>query len=130
MASSEIERCAQLAVAKIIGIRERVLQAADDLRQDHAAVAARAHERAVSRRRAHGGEGRLRRARVLQRRVDGVDHVRSGVAVRDRIHIQRVHFVHRTLETIGGGFEDAQQSRSVTLRRDARDSTIDLDSPI
>jgi len=61
--------------------------------------------------------------------VDGMDHVRSGVPVRDRIHVERVHLVDRALETIGGGCEDAQQSRAVTLRRDARDSTIDLDSP-
>ena len=129
MAPSEVERSAKLAVAEIIGARESVLQTADDLREDHAAVAARAHERAVCRRRAHRGEGRLGRARVLQRRVDGVDHVRSGVPVRDRIHVERVHLVDRALETIGGGFKDAQQSRAVTLRRDARDSTIDLDSP-
>jgi ribosomal protein L28 len=58
-----------------------------------------------------------------------VDHVRSGIAVGHRIHVERVDLIDRALETIGGGFEDAQQRLAITLRRDGRDSTIEVQSP-
>jgi hypothetical protein len=36
-----------------------------------------------------------------------MEHVRSGVPVGHRVHVERVHLVDRALETIGGGFENA-----------------------
>jgi hypothetical protein len=61
----------------------------------------------VGRGRANGGQRRLGGTSVLQRGPNGVDHVRSGVTVGHRVHVERVHFVDRALQTIGGGFENA-----------------------
>ena len=58
-----------------------------------------------------------------------MEHVRAGVTVGDGIHVERVHLIGSALKTVGGGLEDAQQSRAVALRRDARDSTIHFQSP-
>jgi len=70
--------------------RERFLQTADDLREDHAAVSARAHQGAVRRRGAHLVDLRLGLARVLYRGAHGVKHVRAGIAVGDGVDVEPV----------------------------------------
>ena len=52
--SRELDRAPHLADPGMIRFRERLLHATEDLRQDHAAVAARAHERAL---RSGGADG-------------------------------------------------------------------------
>jgi hypothetical protein len=37
-----------------------------------------------------------------------VEHVRAGVPVGHRIHVERVHLVDRALQAFGGGLEDAK----------------------
>ena len=58
--------------------------------------------------RAHGRECWLGRSGVLECGANGVEHVRTGIAVGDRIHVQRVDLIGSALQTVGGGLEDAQ----------------------
>src|SRR5438045_2710479 len=82
-------RAAQLGHPGVRLSGKRVLHPADDLRQDHAAVASCAHERAMRGGRAHRGEGALPGARFLQSRAHRVKHVRARVAIGQGVYVQR-----------------------------------------
>ncbi len=72
-------------------LAERVGGAADDLREDDARVAARAHQRrAGDLVRERGAVGRGRALERLRDRAHGQRQVRAGVAVRHRIDVQVV----------------------------------------
>ena len=86
----------------------------EDLAGDHPGVAAGAHEGAEAdgRRDAVGrlpGDG----IGLLERRLDGRDHVRAGVAVGDREHVEAVDLVGMGLEVCDRGPEGLQQPGSV-----------------
>ena len=73
-------------------VAQHVGHAPEDLRQDHAGVAAGAHERSVT-----DGLARLGHAAVavaarelLAHGLEGERHVRAGVAVRDRVDVEPV----------------------------------------
>ena len=102
----------------------RGVATADDLRKDHAAVSARAHERAVRRRGADLVERWLRLARVLHRGTHRVEHVCAGVAVGDGIHVERVYLVRTRLKTRRRGLKRAQQRSAIELPNDGRDCNI------
>ncbi len=103
---------------------ERFLQTADDLRKDHAAVSARAHQRTVGRGRAHLIDRRLRIARAFHGGAHGVKHVRAGVAVRNGIDVERVHLVRTRLKTRRRGLKRAQERGAIELPNDGRDCNI------
>ena len=86
-----------------------------DLARDHARVAARAHQRAEA-----GRLGDPLGVRVgpgpiglLQRRPDRRQHVRAGVAVGDREHVQRVDLVDVRLEARDGAPERREEPGAV-----------------
>ena len=126
--ATELDDTTHLADRGLIALRERFLERAKHLRQDHSAVAPRPHERAVCRGRADRRERRVRGARGLERRAHRVEHVRAGIAVRYRIDIERVDFIDSRLEARCRGLESTQQCGSVELLRDGRDCIIALTS--
>src|SRR6266851_2955136 len=70
---------------------DRARESAEDLREDHTRVAARAHQAAVRRElRDLADLGGVRLFHVLDRRLEGEQHVRAGVAVRDREDVEPV----------------------------------------
>ena len=72
-----------LQVADLVG------EAAEDLRRDHTRVPARAHQRAAADGLAHLHH-RLRGVELGADRLERQRHVRSGVTVRDRVHVEPV----------------------------------------
>src|SRR6266851_1818928 len=70
---------------------DRARESAEDLREDHTRVAARAHQAAVRRElRDLADLGGVRLFHVLDRRLEGEQHVGAGVAVRDRADVEPV----------------------------------------
>ena len=85
------ERFGDLVPAVLGTVLEGRREAAEDLAQDHAAVAAGAHERAVA-------DGVARGVEILGRSVlhlghhgvEGARHVGAGVAVGNRVHVEAI----------------------------------------
>jgi hypothetical protein len=65
-------------------------QAPKDLREDHPAVAARAHQRPVANGLAHCGEIAVGTLELGHHRLERQRHVGAGVAVGDRVHVEAV----------------------------------------
>ncbi len=93
---------------------EALGEAAEDLREDDARVAAGAHEGAEADR---GGDAvRLLPAdalTLLEGGADGGEHVRAGVAVRDGVDVERVELVDVRLDRRDRGAERAQEALAV-----------------
>ena len=88
---------------------ERLGHAPEDLARDHARIAARAHERPVADR-GRDPIGRLPggRLRLVERGADRGEHVRTGVAVRDRVDVEAVDLLDVGLE-VGDGRPECLQ---------------------
>ena len=84
---------ASSAAPDLVGAAERVGEAAQDLRQDHARVAARAHERAVRDGLAHRHPCSVAVADLGAHRLERERHVGAGVAVGDRVHVEPVQLL-------------------------------------
>ena len=91
-----------------------VLHPADHLTEEDAAVATSSHERSVGRAGEDRGRLVLGLAGMLDRAAHRVEHVRAGVAIRDGVHVERVHFVDVGFEPRGRGIERGEQRRCVT----------------
>ena len=93
---------------------DRLSHAAEDLAGDDPGVAARAHQRAEA---DGGGDAICRLAgdglRLVQRGTDRGEHVRSGVTVRHRVHVQAVDLIDVRLEVRDGGPERVEQALAV-----------------
>ena len=92
--------------------RERVGEAPEDLREDHARVAAGAHQRAVPDRLAHllhvGAVG----GQLVDDRLQGERHVRAGVAVGHGVDVEAVQFFLMVAQRVAvRGDHPAQISR-------------------
>ena len=74
----------------LAGAFERRGQPAQDLRQDHPAVAPRPHQRAMADGVARGGEVGRRRLDLGDHGLQRARHVRAGVAVGHRVHVEPV----------------------------------------
>ena len=94
------ERRGHAGRVELRALRHSLGEAAEDLREDHPAVAAGAHQRAVRRRGEHrvGGIRRGGVARLLHRRAQRQVHVRAGVAVGDREDVEVVDLLLVGLE--------------------------------
>ena len=101
--------------------------AAEDLAGDDARVAAGAHQRPEA---DGGGDplGRLtgRALGLLERGLDGREHVRAGVAVRDRIDVERVDLVDVRLEVRDRRAEGAEQALAVARAADHQATSVPL----
>ena len=85
------ERPGDRCRVELLRLRDRLCEAADDLREDHARVAAGAHQRGTGeflRERREIGRGR--RVELLDRRANSERQVRAGVAVGDGIDVEIV----------------------------------------
>ena len=90
--------------------------APEDLAEDHTGVAARAHERAERERGRHPFHGTLAGGDalgLLQRRADRRGHIRAGVAVGHREHVEGVDLVDMGGDVLDRGCEGAQESLAV-----------------
>lgn len=74
----------------VVGDRQRLGEATQDLRQDHAAVASSPHERAVADGLAGGREVGLDAVELGHDRLQREGHVAPGVAIGHRIDVQPV----------------------------------------
>ena len=93
---------------------ERLGHAPEDLAGDDARVAAGAHQRPEADRRSDT-VGRLARHPIglLERRSNRGQHVRSGVAVGDRVDVEGVDLVDVRFEVRDRGSEGLQQARTI-----------------
>ena len=106
-----------------VGLTPDVADAAHDLGEDDAGVAARAHERALGDGGGHGRDvGDLALLELLDHGAHGERHVGAGVPVRDGVHVEVVDVLTLSLDggerglddSDGGGAYDAQSCRSST----------------
>ena len=69
-------------------------EATENLGEDHTRVAARTHQGAVGGALGHGRQiGLIEPTDVLDGGLQGQQHVRPGVAVRNREHVERIHLI-------------------------------------
>ena len=96
-----LEGAGELAAADLLDVGDGFAQAAEELRQDHAAVAARTHQRAQAERRRDARHGAISLGNGLglaQSRLDRGQHVRARVPVGDREDVERVDLVDLRVE--------------------------------
>ncbi len=106
------QRLRQLGATDRIRLVDGLPEATEDLRQDHAAVAARAHQCAEAQRRGHARNRPLGLGHPLglvYRRLDRGQHVRARIPVGDRKDVERVHLVDASVQQSPGEAKGGQQ---------------------
>jgi hypothetical protein len=99
--AAALEGCDELRPGDTIGAADGVAHAAQELRQDHAAVAARTHQRSQAQR---GGDARhcslagRHALRLGDRGLERGEHVRAGVTVGHGEDVERVDLVELGVE--------------------------------
>ncbi len=122
------ERLLEVRRGEVLGAAPHIAEAAHDLREDHAGVAARAHERTLGDR---GGDRRdaldVALLELFENRAHGEREVGARVAVRDRVHVEVVDDAALSLDGCERGIDNGDGGEPYA--QSWRSSTRTLTSP-
>ena len=106
------------ATVDVAGFVHHAAQCAQHLGQDHARVAPRPHERAVGHGAGHRSQVVVRGLELLERRdrrLGGHGHVRAGVAVRHRVHVEEVEHLPVVDQCVAEADHDGPQADGIQV---------------